>query len=116
MIGSIFCFCAVDLKKFYYKKYDDACDVFGVHGVGGVVRVKLIFKFKKIIYYFVNIKIGCLLTGIFAEKSVAMMSGGSEIKGGWVDGNVKFFKFLFNLFSLRLFLCGLLLIIRLTLN
>jgi ammonia channel protein AmtB len=27
MIGGIFCFFAVDLKKFYAQKYDDACDV-----------------------------------------------------------------------------------------
>ena len=47
MIGGIFCFSAVDLKKFYAQKYDDACDVFGVHGVGGMVRVKIISKSNK---------------------------------------------------------------------
>ena len=39
-------------------------------------------------------QVGCLLTGIFAEKSVAKMSGGADIKGGWVDGNVKLFYYI----------------------
>jgi Amt family ammonium transporter len=33
------CFCCVtsELKNLILKKYDDVCDVFAVHGVGGVV-------------------------------------------------------------------------------
>ena len=42
-----------------------------------------VFNFNCIIF-----KIGCLLTGIFAQNSVATMSGDAAIKGGWVDGNV----------------------------
>jgi hypothetical protein len=33
---------------------------------------------------------GCLLTPLFAENSVAIMSGDSAIKGGWIDQNVKY--------------------------
>lgn len=43
-------------------KYDDALDVFAVHGVGGIV--------------------GNLLTGIFAQKEYA-----DDIVGGWLNGN-----------------------------
>ena len=35
--GGITCFFSVDLKKVTKYKYDDACDVFAVHGVGGIV-------------------------------------------------------------------------------
>ena len=49
------------LKKMF--KYDDALDVFGVHGVGGIV--------------------GALLTGVFATKAV---KGGDDAVG-WIDGN-----------------------------
>jgi Amt family ammonium transporter len=31
-----------------------------------------------------------VLTGVFAENSVATMAGGDPIKGGWLDGNVSF--------------------------
>lgn len=51
---------ALNLK--HILKYDDALDVFAVHGVGGIV--------------------GNLLTGIFAQKKYA-----DEIDGGWLDGN-----------------------------
>ena len=47
------CYFACELKKFTKFKYDDACDVFGVHGIGGIV--------------------GCILTGIFADKTVVTM-------------------------------------------
>jgi ammonia channel protein AmtB len=49
-------------------KYDDACDVFGVHGMGGIV--------------------GCIMTGIFADKDVVTMSGDDTINGGWLNRNV----------------------------
>eukprot|EP00698_Gefionella_okellyi_P000365 TRINITY_DN10318_c0_g2_i1.p1 TRINITY_DN10318_c0_g2~~TRINITY_DN10318_c0_g2_i1.p1 ORF type:complete len:543 (-),score=96.74 TRINITY_DN10318_c0_g2_i1:106-1734(-) len=49
--------------------YDDAFDVFAVHGVGGVV--------------------GYLLTGIFASLSVASFSNSPDAAfgGGWLDGH-----------------------------
>lgn len=28
------------------------------------------------------------MTGVFAESKIATMSGGSPIRGGWVDGHV----------------------------
>ena len=62
--GAIACNIAMSLK--HYMRYDDALDVFAVHGVGGIV--------------------GNLLTGIFAQKWVAALDGG-EIEGGWLDGN-----------------------------
>ncbi len=43
--------------------YDDSLDVFGIHGVGGIV--------------------GALLTGVFATRFVA----GGEDAVGWIDGN-----------------------------
>lgn len=47
-------------------RVDDTFDVFCVHGIGGIV--------------------GNILTGVFAQKSIAAVDG-SEIKGGWLDGN-----------------------------
>ncbi|KAJ2444448.1 ammonium transporter, partial [Coemansia sp. RSA 2424] len=52
--------------------FDDALDVFAVHGVGGVV--------------------GNLLTGFFASKEVAALNG-AIIKGGWVDHHWKQFGY-----------------------
>ena len=43
--------------------YDDALDVFGVHGIGGIL--------------------GAVLTGVFAVSSV-----GGEGKSGWIEGNI----------------------------
>ena len=38
-------------------------------------------------FYETKLKIGCLLTGIFAQNSIVTMSGDSSINGGWLDGN-----------------------------
>ena len=40
------------------------------------------------IYNFLIKKIGCLLTGVFADQAVVSMAGDTSIKGGWVNGNV----------------------------
>ncbi|KAF9375103.1 hypothetical protein CPB97_011695 [Podila verticillata] len=64
-LGACACNMAVRLKHFL--KYDDAFDVFAVHGVGGIV--------------------GNLLTGIFAQSWVAALDGVTVIKGGWLDGH-----------------------------
>ncbi|KAJ2796711.1 hypothetical protein H4R20_005444 [Coemansia guatemalensis] len=69
-VGGIACHFAVDLKE--KLRFDDALDVFAVHGVGGIV--------------------GNLLTGIFASKSVAALNG-SEIDGGWIDHHWKQFGY-----------------------
>ncbi|KAJ2814949.1 hypothetical protein IWW50_006975, partial [Coemansia erecta] len=53
-------------------RFDDALDVFAVHGVGGIV--------------------GNLLTGIFASKSIAALNG-ADIAGGWIDHHWKQFGF-----------------------
>jgi hypothetical protein len=59
-----------------------------VHGVGGVVgKIFKWIKFYKLSNTFIKI-LGCLLTPLFAENQVATMSGGSAIKGGWIDQNV----------------------------
>ena len=72
--SGVICFFACFIKKLTKYRYDDACDVFAVHGVGGSV--------------------GCFLTGVFAENEIGTMSGGAAIPGGWVDGNVNsFFKY-----------------------
>ncbi|KAG0044862.1 hypothetical protein BGZ83_009849 [Gryganskiella cystojenkinii] len=64
-LGSVACNMAVRLK--HYLKYDDAFDVFAVHGVGGIV--------------------GNLLTGVFAQAKIAALDGVTVIPGGWLDGN-----------------------------
>lgn len=51
---------ALNLK--HLLNFDDALDVFAVHGIGGIV--------------------GNILTGIFAQKKYA-----NEIEGGWLDKN-----------------------------
>lgn len=51
---------ALNLK--HILNFDDALDVFAVHGIGGIV--------------------GNILTGIFAQKKYA-----HEIEGGWLDKN-----------------------------
>jgi len=63
--GALFCNIAVKLKHMF--KYDDVADVFAVHCVGGVV--------------------GNLLTGIFAQQSIAGSDGSAPIAGGWLDHN-----------------------------
>ncbi|OXA52020.1 ammonium transporter 1 [Folsomia candida] len=59
--GAMACNLALNFKRFL--PYDDALDVFAVHGVGGIV--------------------GNLLTGIFAQKSYAF----DTIEGGFLDGH-----------------------------
>lgn len=59
-VGAITCNMALNLKHLLH--FDDALDVFAVHGMGGIV--------------------GNVLTGIFAQKRYA-----HEIDGGWLDRN-----------------------------
>jgi Amt family ammonium transporter len=59
-VAGVVCFWASTWLK-RKLKYDDSLDVFGVHGVGGIL--------------------GTLATGIFATSAVA----GADI-GGWIDG------------------------------
>jgi Amt family ammonium transporter len=50
--------------------YDDSLDVFGVHGVGGLM--------------------GCVLTGVFATRAVNgvfKLASGQAAPVGWIDGN-----------------------------
>ncbi|KAJ2656833.1 hypothetical protein IWW48_004811 [Coemansia sp. RSA 1200] len=69
-VAGVACHFAVDFKEKF--RFDDALDVFAVHGVGGLV--------------------GNLLTGIFASKGVAALNG-SEIDGGWIDHHWKQFGY-----------------------
>ncbi|KAI9227340.1 MAG: ammonium transporter AmtB-like domain-containing protein [Piptocephalis tieghemiana] len=64
LLAGTVCHFAAELK--HRLKYDDALDVFAVHGVGGFL--------------------GNLLTGIFAQASMAALDG-TSIPGGWVSGN-----------------------------
>ncbi|KAI9497079.1 ammonium transporter AmtB-like domain-containing protein [Zychaea mexicana] len=64
-LGGFFCNLAVHLK--HLLKFDDAVDVFAVHGVGGYV--------------------GSVLTGLFAEQYIAGLDGVTEIEGGWMNHN-----------------------------
>ncbi|KAG2003031.1 ammonium transporter [Coprinopsis cinerea AmutBmut pab1-1] len=65
VMGGTICNFATQLK--FLLGYDDALDIFATHGVGGIV--------------------GNLLTGIFAQASVAGFDGATEIPGGWLDKN-----------------------------
>jgi len=59
------CNFATQLK--FLIKVDDALDIFAAHAVGGIV--------------------GNLLTGLFAQSSVAGFDGFTVIPGGWLDHN-----------------------------
>ncbi|CAG7727473.1 unnamed protein product [Allacma fusca] len=65
-LGALSCHFCLGLKRFL--PMDDAFDVFCVHGMGGIV--------------------GNILTGVFAQKSVAAVDG-TIIEGGWLDENWK---------------------------
>ncbi|KAF6756447.1 ammonium transporter [Ephemerocybe angulata] len=62
-LGGVVCNFATQLK--FVLGYDDALDIFATHGVGGIV--------------------GNLLTGLFAQASVAGFDGFTVIPGGWLD-------------------------------
>jgi Amt family ammonium transporter len=63
VVGAVTCNFSTKLK--YLIKVDDALDIFGEHGMGGIV--------------------GNLLTGLFAADYIAHLDGFSEIPGGWVN-------------------------------
>lgn len=54
LLAGMICYVAVTYLKFWLK-YDDALDVFGLHGIGGIV--------------------GALLTGIFANPAIGNVAG-----------------------------------------
>jgi Amt family ammonium transporter len=63
------CFLLVWVVKERFH-YDDSLDVFGVHGVGGLM--------------------GCILTGVFATRAVnsaLKLANGQAAPLGWIDGN-----------------------------
>lgn len=64
LIAGVFCWFACTKIKATFK-YDDSLDVFGVHGMGGML--------------------GAILTGVFATKDVNSALG--DTLGGVVDGN-----------------------------
>lgn len=63
VVGGTACNFATQLKFIF--GYDDALDIFASHAIGGVV--------------------GNLLTGFFAQSSVAGFDGFTKISGGWLD-------------------------------
>ncbi len=63
-VGALCCNFAMSFKNVLHV--DDAFDVFACHGVGGIV--------------------GNILTGVFAQRSVAAVDG-QHIHGGWIDGH-----------------------------
>ncbi|KAH9968254.1 ammonium transporter [Russula dissimulans] len=65
VFGGSICNWATQLK--FVFGYDDALDIFAVHTIGGIV--------------------GNVLTGIFAQASVAGFDGVTVIKGGWLSGH-----------------------------
>jgi len=64
-LGAVGCNMACKLKHAF--NYDDALDVFAVHGVGGFI--------------------GCILTGIFAESYIAGLDNFTVNNGGWLNRN-----------------------------
>jgi len=54
--------------KFVFR-YDDCLDIFASHAIGGII--------------------GNLLTGLFAQTSVAAADGSAPIPGGWLDHNYR---------------------------
>jgi len=66
VIGGTACNWATKLK--FMAHYDDVLDIFAAHAIGGIV--------------------GNILTGVFAESSVAAFDGiTTSLPGGWIDGN-----------------------------
>ncbi|ETW76197.1 ammonium transporter [Heterobasidion irregulare TC 32-1] len=63
VLGGTVCNFATQLK--FYLHYDDALDIFAVHTIGGIV--------------------GNILTGLFAQSSVAGFDGIASIPGGWLN-------------------------------
>jgi len=63
--AGIFCNLAVKLKHVF--DFDDALDVFAVHGIGGLV--------------------GNILTGIFAQSEITLLDNSLPIPGGWLNQN-----------------------------
>ncbi|TVY47321.1 Ammonium transporter [Lachnellula occidentalis] len=63
VVGAVSCNYATKLK--YLIGVDDALDIFGEHGVGGIV--------------------GNLLTSFFAADYIAHLDGFTEIPGGWLN-------------------------------
>lgn len=59
--------------------YDDTLDAFAVHGVVGVVCGGIKCE--------TDGKVGTLMTGLFAQKSIANMAGDVGDLGGWMDRN-----------------------------
>jgi Amt family ammonium transporter len=62
-LGAVGCNFACKLKHAF--DYDDALDVFAVHGVGGFI--------------------GCILTGIFSEGYISGLDGAAPLPGGWLN-------------------------------
>ncbi|KAJ1340217.1 hypothetical protein BSLG_005210 [Batrachochytrium salamandrivorans] len=62
--AGIGCYYATRIKGIF--AFDDSLDAWGVHGVGGML--------------------GSILTGVFAQKTIASLDG-TSIDGGWIDGN-----------------------------
>ncbi|KAI0255270.1 ammonium transporter [Lactifluus subvellereus] len=65
VLAGTICNFATQIKFLFH--YDDALDIFAVHTIGGIV--------------------GNVLTGIFAQSSVAGFDGLTTIPGGWLDGH-----------------------------
>jgi len=59
--------CNISTQIRYIFLWDDALDIFATHAIGGLV--------------------GNILTGIFAQKSIAGFDGTTVIPGGWMDHN-----------------------------
>ena len=69
-VGGTACNFATKLK--FLLNVDDTLDIFASHGIGGMV--------------------GDVMTGLFAQASIAWLDGVTEIPGGWFDHNWVSFK------------------------
>jgi Amt family ammonium transporter len=67
VLAGTLCNFATQLKFIF--GYDDTLDIFASHAIGGIV--------------------GNLLTGLFAQASMANFDGVTVIPGGWLDHNYR---------------------------
>lgn len=67
LLSGPICVFGSKIKEIKKLKFDDPCDVFGVHGIAGIL--------------------GSLLTAVFADDKIVTMAGDPPIRGGLIDGN-----------------------------
>lgn len=88
VLGGTVCNFATQLK--FYLHYDDALDIFAVHTIGGIVGNVRVFPLSpppaRTLTTLASRRAAAqILTGLFAQSSVAGFDGIALIPGGWLD-------------------------------